>query len=82
MLPVPDVVLMDPPRKGVEESVLSKLSDLKPQKIIYISCNPDTLARDIARLDPVYNLVSVTPVDMFPRTDHIESASILIRRDL
>ncbi len=80
-LPVPDVVLMDPPRKGVESSVVDKLLSLKPPMIIYISCNPDTLARDIARLNPRYRLQSVTPVDMFPRTDHVESVSVLTRRD-
>lgn len=77
-LPKPDVVVMDPPRKGVDADVLSMLRKWAPRRIIYISCNPDTLARDVARLNPVYELQRVTPVDMFPRTDHVESVSLLV----
>ncbi|SMC05533.1 23S rRNA (uracil1939-C5)-methyltransferase [Sulfobacillus thermosulfidooxidans DSM 9293] len=79
-LPNPEIVVMDPPRKGVDASVLQTLKQLAPERIIYVSCNPDTLARDIALLRPDYELQSVTPVDMFPRTDHVESCSLLIKK--
>ncbi|PSR37569.1 MAG: 23S rRNA (uracil(1939)-C(5))-methyltransferase RlmD [Sulfobacillus thermosulfidooxidans] len=73
----PDVVLMDPPRKGVDSHVLSRLKRLHPSRIVYISCNPDTLARDVQLLSPEYRLTAVTPVDMFPRTDHVEAVAVL-----
>lgn len=79
-LPRPDVVIMDPPRKGVDASVLGKLLELGPERIVYISCNPDTLGRDMQLLQTDYSLRQTTPVDMFPRTDHVESVSVLIRQ--
>jgi 23S rRNA (uracil1939-C5)-methyltransferase len=78
----PDAVIVDPPRAGLDPLVIQALLQLKANRVIYVSCNPETWARDIARLGSQYRLEEVVPVDMFPRTDHIESASILIRRDL
>ena len=78
----PDVVILDPPRRGCSADLLTFLSDLSPSKIVYISCNPDTLARDLARLLPCgYSLSSpVIPVNMFPLTAHVESLVCLTRQ--
>ena len=72
-----DVVFMDPPRKGSTPEFLLALKEIKPKKIIYISCNPVTLARDLADLKDTYDLISVTPVDMFPQTSHVETVVAL-----
>ncbi len=74
-----DVVILDPPRKGCSPELLAKLSELAPKRIVYISCNPDTLARDIALLGGSYQCDEVTPVDMFPRTGHVECCVLLCR---
>ncbi len=71
----PAVVLVDPPRSGLSSEVLNILIRLKPARITYVSCNPATLARDGARLQEAYRLAWVQPVDMFPRTDHVESCA-------
>ena len=65
---IPDVVFLDPPRKGLDKKTIAVLQELEPSKIIYISCNPATLARDIALLEEKYELKTVQPVDMFPFT--------------
>jgi len=75
-LPV-DAVIVDPPRKGLEEEFVKSLLDLKPNKIIYISCEPATLARDLKMLSTKYDVKSVTPVDMFPQTFHVETIVLL-----
>jgi 23S rRNA (uracil1939-C5)-methyltransferase len=68
-----DVVVLDPPRKGCEESLLQLLADMRPERIVYISCNPSTLARDLKYLDSHgYKAVEAQPVDMFPWTAHVE----------
>lgn len=73
-----DVAVLNPPRKGCERSVLEKLSELKPKTIIYVSCDPATLARDLAFLiGKGWKLKSVTPYDMFPQTAHVESLAVL-----
>lgn len=69
----PNIVFVDPPRKGLDKKTVQILQELKPSKIIYISCNPATLARDIAMLDENYNIGEVQPVDMFPYTSHVEA---------
>jgi len=76
--PPPDVVVMDPPRNGVPREVLSCLVELRPQRIVYVSCNPATLARDCRLLaEGGYRPRCITPVDMFPHTLHIESVTLL-----
>lgn len=68
-----DVVVVDPPRRGCEESVLETMVNMAPEKIVYVSCNPATLARDLAYLvEGGYRVVEVQPVDMFPQTVHVE----------
>lgn len=69
----PDVVITDPPRGGMDEAVVLRLKEASPQRIVYVSCNPATQARDLALLDDLYRITEVQPVDMFPQTDHVES---------
>jgi len=72
-----DVVFVDPPRKGCDEKFLSSIMKLSPKKIIYISCNPSTLARDLGILKEKYNIEEIQPVDMFPHTYHVETIALL-----
>jgi len=73
----PDVVITDPPRAGMHETVINTLLKLEAPKIVYISCNPATQARDIKMLSESYELIKVKPVDMFPHTQHIECVALL-----
>lgn len=72
-----DVIFVDPPRKGCDKISLETLLKIEPKKIVYVSCNPATLARDLAFLKDRYDVKEVTPVDMFPFTAHIECVSVL-----
>lgn len=72
-----DVVFVDPPRKGCDERFLSSIMKLSPKKIIYISCNPSTLARDLGILKEKYTIKEIQPVDMFPHTYHVETIALL-----
>ena len=73
----PQVVILDPPRKGCSEEVLNTVATISPQRIVYVSCDPATLARDAKRLQALgYNTEKVTPVDMFPRTAHVETVAL------
>lgn len=74
-----DIVLLDPPRKGCDSSVIQSLIQLHPQKIVYISCNPATLARDLKLLSSNYQVERVQPADFFPQTTHVECAAFLTR---
>ena len=79
----PDVVVVDPPRAGCTETVLRTFANMKPQRIVYVSCNPATLARDLAILKGVgYITQEVQPVDLFPHTSHVECLTKIVRRDL
>ena len=73
-----DVLFMDPPRKGSDERCLKAVMKLAPRRIVYVSCEPSTLARDVKFLSSKYRLGSVTPFDMFPQTAHVESVASLI----
>lgn len=73
----PDVVFIDPPRKGCDNVAIETLIKIRAKKIIYISCNPATLARDLAKLKELYEIKEVQPVDMFPFTSHVECVSEL-----
>jgi len=74
----PDVVVLDPPRAGLHPEVIQRLLEMKPQRIIYVSCDPGTLARDLAALTQgEYGIVSVQPVDMFPWTQHVETVVLI-----
>src|SRR5262249_13635072 len=75
-----DVVVLDPPRTGLEGRALDALATLAPAKIVYVSCDPATFARDAKRLVAHgYKLLDVQPVDMFPQTYHIETAATLVK---
>ena len=76
-----DVIVVDPPRKGCEESLFARIAEIDPKRLVYISCNPDTLARDVAVLKKYgYTTDIVYPFDLFPRTGHVESVVCLTRR--
>ncbi len=77
---MPDVVLLDPPRAGVHQDALKVLLNALPEKIVYISCNPATQARDISILSDKYKVEKIQPVDMFPHTFHVENVALLIRK--
>lgn len=72
-----DTIVMDPPRNGVDKKALEAVLQIEPQQIIYVSCNPVTLARDLKILSEKYNLMEVTPYDMFPQTSHVECVKLL-----
>jgi len=76
----PDVILTDPPRAGMHDKVVKQILNIEPEKIIYVSCNPATQARDIALLDEKYKVVKVQPVDMFPQTHHVENVVLMVNR--
>ncbi len=76
----PDVVIIDPPRVGMHKDVVGQVLAHSPDKIVYVSCNPATLARDLEMLSTRYAVLEVTPVDMFPHTYHIESVALLVRK--
>lgn len=69
----PDVMIVDPPRAGMHEDVVKVIMEAAPRRIVYVSCNPATQARDLALLDPMYRVEAIQPVDMFPHTAHVEN---------
>ena len=69
----PDVIITDPPRAGMHEDVVNVILNAEPKRIVYVSCNPATQARDLALLDAKYKVTKVQPVDMFPHTQHVEN---------
>ena len=75
----PDVVITDPPRAGMHEEVVKKILEMAPQRVVYVSCNPATQARDIALMQDQYRVACVQPVDMFPHTHHVENIALLER---
>jgi len=77
----PDVIIVDPPRKGCDEALLDCIAQLSPERLVYVSCDPATLARDCARMkDRGYNVQRLSVVDMFPRTVHVETVALLSRK--
>ncbi len=76
----PDCIITDPPRSGMHPDVVQQLSSLAVDKLIYVSCNPSTMARDLKELKKVYNIERVQPVDMFPQTYHIEAVAKLTKK--
>ena len=76
----PDVVILDPPRKGCDEALINTVTKMKPDRVVYVSCDSATLARDCRRFaDLGYETLRATPVDMFPRTAHVETVALLVR---
>jgi 23S rRNA (uracil1939-C5)-methyltransferase len=76
----PDVIITDPPRAGMHEDVVRCIAGSGTAKVVYVSCNPASQARDLALLDETYRIVKVQPVDMFPQTHHVENVVLLERR--
>ena len=77
---LPDTIIVDPPRPGLHKNTVKDIIELKPTKIIYVSCNPPTQARDINLfLNDNYNVLDIQPIDMFPHTPHIECIVTLIK---
>jgi 23S rRNA (uracil1939-C5)-methyltransferase len=76
----PDVIITDPPRAGMDAKVIDVILNAAPKRIVYVSCNPGTQARDLALLDHAYKVTKVRAVDMFPQTHHVESVALLERR--
>lgn len=76
----PEVIITDPPRAGMHQDVIDTILFAAPQRIVYVSCNPATQARDLQLLDADYKVTKVQPVDMFPHTQHVENVVLLERR--
>ncbi len=76
----PDVIITDPPRAGMHPDVVATILNARPERIVYVSCNPATQARDLGLLDSRYRVARVQPVDMFPHTQHVENVVLLVRR--
>ncbi len=78
---IPDIIITDPPRDGMHKDVVAQLLKVAPKKIVYVSCNSATQARDLALLDEKYKVTRVRPVDMFPQTHHVENVVLLEKRN-
>jgi len=76
----PQVMIIDPPRAGMHQDVLSRVLEIGAERIVYVSCNPATLARDLALMQERYHIAEIQPVDMFPHTYHVESVVKLSRK--
>ena len=77
---IPDIIVVDPPRKGKS---IKNILDIKPKRIIYISCNPSTLIRDLSKVEGLYDIQSIKPIDMFPFTSHVECVAVLqLKQDM
>jgi 23S rRNA (uracil1939-C5)-methyltransferase len=74
------VIILDPPRAGVDEPVIDVILNAAPERVVYVSCNPATQARDLALMNAMYRIVAVQPVDMFPHTHHVENVVALKRK--
>ena len=79
----PEVIVVDPPRKGCDIKLLDAIGEAKPERIVYVSCDPSTLARDIKILtEKGFEVKEVQPVDMFPQTSHVETCVLLQRKTI
>lgn len=76
----PDVMIIDPPRAGMHPDVVATILRAEPGRIVYVSCNPATQARDVQMLDPKYKVIAIQPVDMFPQTHHVENVILMEKR--
>ena len=74
---MPDIIMVDPPRRGLDNTSIENIKKVRPKKVVYISCNPATLVRDLAKLEEIYEVKQITPVDMFPFTSHVECCVLL-----
>ena len=74
---IPDIVMVDPPRKGLDRRSIDNILRIFPKRLVYISCNPATLVRDLSALEGLYEINRLKPVDMFPFTSHVECVAVL-----
>ena len=74
---IPDVIMIDPPRKGLDNKSIENIKKIQPNRFVYISCNPATLVRDLAKFEDMYDVQEIQPVDMFPWTSHVECCAVL-----
>ena len=80
---IPNVVMFDPPRRGLDDLTINNILKIAPKKVVYISCNPATLVRDLSRFEKAYEIVEIQPVDMFPFTSHVECVAVLqLKQDM
>jgi 23S rRNA (uracil1939-C5)-methyltransferase len=78
----PDVLIIDPPRAGMHKDVTARILELGTERIVYVSCNPATMARDLGEMKDSYEVAEIQPVDMFPHTYHVESVAKLVRKNI
>ena len=78
---IPDIVMVDPPRRGLDNTSINNILNIKSKRLVYISCNPATLVRDLAKLEKMYEVEEIVPVDMFPFTSHIETVTVLTQKN-
>ena len=76
----PTVIIVDPPRRGLDDKTVQNILNLRTKKVVYVSCNPATMVRDIKKLDGTYIVEKIQPVDMFPYTHHVECVAVLNAR--
>ena len=77
----PDVIVVDPPRKGLTPELIATIAEMQPERVVYVSCDPATLARDLKLFaEKEYSVKEITPVDMFPRTSHVETVCLLTHK--
>ena len=74
---MPDIIMVDPPRRGLDNTSIENIKKVRPKKVVYISCNPATLVRDLAKLEEIYEVKKIKPVDMFPYSSSVECVSLL-----
>ena len=80
---IPDVIMIDPPRKGLDNKSIENIMKIRPNRFVYISCNPATLVRDLAKFENMYDVQEIQPVDMFPWTSHVECVAVLeLKQDM
>ena len=78
---IPDIVMVDPPRRGLDNTSINNILSIKSKRLVYISCNPATLVRDLAKLEEMYEVEEIVPVDMFPFTSHVECVALMGRKE-
>ena len=73
----PTAIIVDPPRRGLDNTTINKILDLEVKRVVYVSCNPATMVRDLKMLEEKYEVKEIPPVDMFPFTSHVECVAVL-----
>ena len=79
---IPNIIITDPPREGMHIDVIKQILRIKPKRIVYVSCNSATQARDVAFLNDLYHTTHIQPIDMFPQTHHVENIMVLEKNNI